>query len=204
MTNFTDPRLRRPRDDALPSHRQCSKCLEVKPLDPEHFYVRRAAYEWQLARYMPYCIACDRASVRDYYYANKANRNASTAAAHRLAKANARELGGPARLEDRRLTQAARRAEEHARKERIAKLKRLMLKRYGPRPDGIKAMIRERSRMYAERRLHSPKEPKEFRRRVHDNSNLEALRARHQAELAQRYCERVNPTTITDPIPPKR
>ena len=65
---------------------------------------------------------------------------------------NVRELGGPARLEARRLARVARREDEHAREERIAKLRRQMLKRYGPRPDGIKAMIQERSRVYAERR----------------------------------------------------
>lgn len=165
----------------MPTHRQCSKCLQVRPLDAEHFYVKRAAYEWQLSRFMPYCIECDRARVRDYYLANKAKRNARSAEAHRIARAIIRELGGPARLETRRLAEAAREAEEHARKQRKAKLKRQMLKRYGPRPDGIKALIKERVRMYAERRRSSPEEPKDFRGPAQDFSDLEALRARHRA-----------------------
>jgi hypothetical protein len=186
MTTPNDPRLRRPSDDAMPSHRQCSKCLEVKPLDVEHFYVKRAAYEWQLSRFMPYCIDCDRARVRDYYHANKAARNARSAQAHRVLKANTRELGGPARMEARRAAREARRAEEHARKQRKAKVKRLMLKRYGPRPDGIKALIRARVEMYFERRRRSTAEPKEFRRVAQASHDLEAIRARHRAEFAQR------------------
>lgn len=166
----------------MPTHRQCSKCLQVKPLDPRHFYVKRAAYEWQLSRFMPYCIECDRARVRDYYRANKAKRNARSAEVHRIARANVRALGGPARYETNKLAQAAREAEERARKQRKAKLKRQMLKLYGPRPDGIKALIRSRVQMYAERRLVSPKEPREFRKPAQDASDLAAIRARHTAQ----------------------
>lgn len=164
----------------MPSHRQCSKCLQVKPLDPDHFYVKRAAYEWQLSRFMPYCIECDKARVRDYYRANKAKRNARSAEAHRINRAKVRTLGGPERMEARRLAEAARKAEDRARKQRKAKLKRQMLKLYGPRPDGIKALIRERVQMYAERRHSSPEEPREFRRPMQDFSDLEVIRARHR------------------------
>lgn len=180
MKNPTDPRLQRPRDGDIPSHRECSKCLEVKPLDSEHFYVKRAAYEWQLSRFMPYCIDCDRARVRNYYRANKAKRNARSAEAHRIARANAQALGGPERLEARRLAQAARRNEVHARRQNIAKFKRQMLRRYGPRPDGIKALIRERSRMYAERRRWSPEEPREFQKQPLNWADLDAIRDHHR------------------------
>lgn len=100
-----------------------------------------------------------------------------------------RELGGPARLEAHRVAQAARDAQEHARKQRKAKLKRQMLKLYGPRPDGIKALIRSRVEMYFRRRLSSPEEPKEFRRPAQDFSDLEVIRARHRLQQASSRAE---------------
>lgn len=189
MTTPIDPRLMRPRDDALPSHRLCSGCSEVLPLDDAHFYVNRNRYAWQLSRYMPKCIECHRAAVRADYRANKAKRNARTAAGNRVRRENIRQLGA-AGLESSRRTAEARREAEHSRRERKAKVKRQMLKLYGPRPDGIKALIRERSRMYAERRLSSPEEPKEFQRPSHQNTELETIRSRHRAELARRASER--------------
>ena len=185
MTTSTDPRLLRPSNDALLSHRLCPGCSEVLPLNSTHFYINRSRYAWQLSRFMPRCIECHRAAVRADYRANKAKRNARTVEGNRVRRENVRQLGA-AGLESSRRTAEARREAEHARKERKAKLKREMLKLYGPRPDGIKAMIRERSRMYAERRLSSPEEPKELRRPVQDNSDLEAIRARHRREAEQR------------------
>lgn len=185
MTTPEDPRLMRPRDDALPSHRLCPGCSKVLPLDSEHFYVNRNRYAWQLSRYMPRCIECHRAAVRADYRANKAKRNARTVATNRVRRENVRQLGA-AGLESFRRTAVARKEAEHARKERKAKVKRQMLKLYGPRPDGIKAMIRARSRMYAERRLSSPEEPYDLRRPAQDFRDLEAIRTRHRSELARR------------------
>lgn len=118
--------------------------------------------------------------------ADKAKYSALSSKSQKAKRSAIKAAGGPEAYAAQQAALVQTLAAARARKEHLAALRRGLRRKYGPRPDGIKLMIAERSRMYAERRRKSPEEPKEFRRPSPDNTDLEAIRSRHRAEAALR------------------
>lgn len=150
----TDPRFLRPHPDALPHWRRCPACPEgqdIHELTAQNFYEDTARYPWQEARFSKHCRACT--SSRN----NQANKAARAQRSER--QREWRAIDRQNRVQAAVFYTAAQRAIEAERQQNRfrskvakAKLKRDMLRLYGPR-DGIKALIAERSKMYADRRL---------------------------------------------------
>lgn len=153
--DIDDPRFLRPHPDALPRWRRCPTCPEgqdVHELTAHNFYEDASRYPWQMARFSKHCRACT--SSRN----NLANKTARVQRSER--QREWRAIDRQNRVQAAVFYTAAQEAIEAERQQNRfrskvakAKLKREMLRLYGPR-DGIKALIAERSRMYAERRLH--------------------------------------------------
>lgn len=154
LRDQTDPRLLRPHPDALPLWRRCPTCPEgqdVHELTALNFYEDTSRYPWQAARFSKHCRSCT--SSRN----NQANKVARAQRSER--QREWRAIDRQNRVQAAVFYTAAQQAIEAERKQNRfrskvakAKLKRDMLRLYGPR-DGIKALIAERSRMFAERRL---------------------------------------------------
>lgn len=154
LRDLSDPRFLRPHPDALPRWRRCPTCPEgqdVHELTALNFYEDTARYPWQAARFSKHCRPCT--SSRN----NQANKAARAQRSER--QREWRAIDRQNRVQAAVFYTAAQQAIEAEREQNRfrskvakAKLKRDMLRLYGPR-DGIKALIAERSRMYAERRL---------------------------------------------------
>jgi hypothetical protein len=152
----TDPRFLRPHPDALPRWRRCPTCpdgQDVHELNAHNFYEDASRYPWQAARFSKRCRSCT--SSRN----SLANRAARPQRSER--QRQWRAIDRQNRVQAAVFYTAAQQAIETERKQNRfrskvakAKLKREMLRLYGPR-DGIKALIAERSRMYAQRHLQS-------------------------------------------------
>ena len=148
-----DPRLQRPHPDLLASHRRCPMCppgRDVHPLDASHFYERTDRYPWQASRFSKHCKAHDNERRRSSYSSNAQAQNRKTSQRRRVARENMKTaaiLYAPEQI----ALHNQREQERKARKERIARWKRVNLRTNGPR-DGIKALIRSRQTMYAGRR----------------------------------------------------
>ena len=149
-----DPRFHRPHPDALPRWRRCPTCpdgQDVHELNAANFYEDAARYPWQMSRFSKHCRTCT--SSRN----NAQNKSARASRSQR--QREWRSIDRQNRVHAAVFYTAAQQAIEAERqqsrfrsKAAKAKLKREMLRLYGPR-DGIKALIAERSRMFAERRL---------------------------------------------------
>ena len=191
-----DPRLQRPHPDRLASHRRCPMCppgRDVHPLDALHFYERTDRYPWQASRFSKHCKAHDNERRRASYAADPQSQNRKTAQRRRVVRENKRTAAIFYTPEQIALADM-REQERRARKERIARWKRVNLRTNGPR-DGIKALIRSRQAMYASRRraltsaseatARPPEEQGEPKGRQSSQDAQEALRllrARHQQE----------------------
>lgn len=149
----TDTRLERPHPDLLPTHRNCPMCpaeSAVQPLDAQHFYERTDRYPWQSSRFSTLCKSHDNERRRISYAANAQAQNARTAERRKVVRVNRKQAAifyTPAQVSIRERKEQERKA----RKERIAWIKRINLRAYGPR-DGIKKLIKARQDMYAEKR----------------------------------------------------
>ncbi|WP_440531806.1 hypothetical protein [Variovorax sp. YR566] len=185
-----DTRLHRKHPDVLPSHRRCATCRQIKPLTTDYFYPCRSSHPWQLSSFDTRCKDCILEAAKARRLADKAKYSALSSKSQKAKRSAIKAAGGPEAYAAQQAALVQKLAAARTRKEQLAALRRGLRRKYGPRPDGIKLMIAERSRMYAERRWRSSEEPKEFRRPVQANSDLESIRARHRAELAQRDSER--------------
>ena len=149
----TDARCERTHPDLLPTHRRCPMCppgVAVRPLDAQHFYERADRYPWQGSRFSTLCKAHDNERRRTSYAANAQAQNARTAERRKVAQLNRKQAAiffTPAQVAIRE----RKKQELKARKERIAWVKRINLRTYGPR-DGIKKLIKARQDMYAQKR----------------------------------------------------
>ncbi len=181
-----DTRLHRKHPDVLPSHRRCATCRQIKPLTTDYFYPCRSSHPWQLSSFDTRCKRCVLEASKARRLADKAKYSALSSKSQKAKRGAIKAAGGPEAYEEERAALLEKLSAARAHKEHLAALRRGLRRRYGPRPDGIKLMIAERSRMYAERRLSSPEEPKEFRAPMRDFSDLEAIRARHRIELAEK------------------
>lgn len=180
-----DRRLHRRHPDVLPSHRRCAMCREIKELSADFFYPCRSSHPWQLSSFDTRCKTCMTAALKARRLANQTKHRGMAAKAQREKRRAIKVAGGPEAYEAKRAALQTAQEAERNKKERLAALRRGLRRRYGPRPDGIKLMIAERSRMYSERRRTSPEEPKQFRREAGRPFDLEALRARHRIESAR-------------------
>lgn len=185
-----DTRLHRKHPDVLPSHRRCATCRQIKPLTTDYFYPCRSSHPWQLSSFDTRCKVCLREASKARRLADKEKYSALSSKSQQAKRRAIKAAGSLEAYEAQRADLLAKKAAARERKERLAALRRGLRRRYGPRPDGIKLMIAERSRMYAERRRSSPEEPKEFRRPAQGLWNIETVRARHKAELMQSRNER--------------
>lgn len=198
-----DPRLERYHPDLLPTHRKCPQCSpgsDVHPLDSAHFYERRDRYPWAASRFSALCRAHENERRRSSYATNAAAQNARSAERRRVLKVN-RKLAAifftPAQVAIREQREQALREK----KERIARVKRVSLRTYGPR-DGIKKLIQSRQEVYRSKRLkplrrtaadgrdnYSPPCPPEQSARmnaIQAHENLMRLRAQHAEDQSQR------------------
>lgn len=149
-----DPRFRRPHPDALPQWRRCPSCpsgSDVHELTTANFYEDASRYPWQLSRFSKHCRSCTSSRNSASNKTARAQRSARQREWRAIDRQNRRQAAifyTPAQ----QALEVERRQNRLRLKVATAKLKREMLRRYGPR-DGIKALIAERSRMFAERRL---------------------------------------------------
>lgn len=187
-----DTRCERAHPDLLPTHRRCPMCppeVAVQPLDAQHFYERTDRYPWQGSRFSTLCKTHDNERRRTSYAANAQAQNARTAERRKVVRANRKQAAifyTPVQVAIRE----RREQEQKARKERIAWVKRINLRTYGPR-DGIKKLIKARQDMYAQQRrgqaLRSqetaePQEAPSARQSPEDAWDaLRLLRTRHTA-----------------------
>jgi hypothetical protein len=181
-----DNRLHRKHPDVLPSHRRCATCRQIKPLTTDYFYPCRSSHPWQLSSFDTRCKECILEASKARRLADKAKYSALSSKSQKGKRNAIKAAGGPEAYAAQQATLREKLAAARARKEHLAALRRGLRRKYGPRPDGIKLMIAERSRMYAERRRFSAAEPRELRGRLRDNSDLEAIRARHRTEAFRR------------------
>lgn len=181
-----DRRLHRNHPDVLPSHRRCATCRCIKPLTTEHFYPCRSSHPWQLSSFDTRCKQCILEASRARKGADKAKYSALSSKSQKAKRRAIKAAGGPEAYAAQQAVLAEELAAARARKERLAAFRRGLRRKYGPRPDGIKLMIAERSLMYAQRRMRSVAEPKAFHRPPVNNVDLEAIRARHRIERAAR------------------
>ena len=132
-----DSRLNRSHPDMLPTHRQCSCCLRVLPLDAEQFYEVASRFPWNLSRFDAKCKPCTRKNSLARAAARKPIRNAKDRQQRAQAKT---PQGMPVRP-------APEDTDVQARRFRIALLKRSIRRVRGPysiATDPIKMMIRQR------------------------------------------------------------
>jgi hypothetical protein len=176
-----DTRLHRKHPDVLPSHRRCATCRQIKPLTPDYFYPCRSSHPWQLSSFDTRCKECISEASKARRLADKAKYSALSSKSQKAKRRAIKAAGGLEAYTAQQATLREKLAIARARKEHLAALRRGLRRKYGPRADGIKLMIAERSRMYAERRRSSPEEPREFQRPAQNFADLEAIRARHRA-----------------------
>lgn len=154
-----DPRILRPHPDSLPRWRRCPTCpkeQDVHELTAHNFYEDTSRYPWQMSRFSKHCRACT---------SNRNNLTNKAARAQRSSRQRAwRAISSQNRVQASVFYTDAQRSIDANRQQtrlssRVAKarLKREMLRLYGPR-DGIRALIAERSRMFAARRLQGATE----------------------------------------------
>jgi len=178
-----DTRLHRKHPDVLPSHRRCATCRQIKPLTTDHFYPCRSSRSWQLSSFDTRCKGCVLEASRARRLADKAKYSALSSKSQKAKRRAIKAAGGPEAYAAQQSAHTKKLMAARARNEHLAALRRGLRRLYGPRRDGVKLMIAERSRMYAERRRSSPEEPKEFRRPAQNFADLEAIRATHRAAL---------------------
>lgn len=184
-----DPRLRRPSPDRLPSHRQCTGCAAVLPLDRQHFYEVSTRFAWNMSRFGFQCIPCACAAARASYAKRKEAANARKTQRRREERIALRRSNMTAAvLQESRKARRLKEQESHSRRERFALLKRVNNRTYGTRPDAIKLMIKANSEMYMQRRLAHLEAPSAAAPGCADERQdhlalLQALRAKHRRAL---------------------
>ncbi len=185
-----DPRTIRPHPDIQATHRACNICRVVLPLDPYHFHRNYRAYPWAPSYYTRACTHCLAERRKRWRKENRDTVNRKERERRARIRANTRTAGyfmteaGKALLRQRA---DATRASKEAR----ALTRRRMLRVYGPRPDGIKLLIKSRQAEALHRRLNGQSTPSN-RGETSDTQDrptatdyaaiLAAMRSKHAAE----------------------
>lgn len=185
-----DPRTIRPHPDIQATHRACNVCHAVLPLDRYHFHRNYRAYSWAPSYYTRACIPCLGERRKRWRKENrdavnrKARERRARIKAYGMAAGYFGTEAGKALL--RQQAEATR-----ASKEARALTRRRMLRLYGPRPDGIKLLIKARQAVSLRRRVAGQSIPNG--RREFSNTQdrpassnyeaiLAAMRSRHKVE----------------------
>ncbi len=185
-----DPRTIRPHPDIQATHRACNVCQAVLPLDRYHFHRNYRAYSWASSYYTRACIQCLAERRKRWRKENRVAVNRCERGRRARIKASARTARYFQTAEWKAL-ERQKTLDVRASREAMALIRRRMLRLYGPRPDGIKMLIKQRQADALRRRLARDSNPgsgatsqdAKYTRAANDYAAILAdLRSKHTAE----------------------